>query len=72
MRRSTAVALWVLVGVVLVGLAIPWFMWGTDTVVAGLPIWIWWHVGWLVLTAVVFAVFTRWGWGVGVTGSESA
>lgn len=71
MRSSTAVALWTFVAVVLVVFAIPWFMWGADTVVAGLPIWIWWHVGWLVLTAVVFTIFTRRGWGVGVTGSES-
>ena len=72
MRRSREGLAWALVGVVLVVLAIPWFMWGTDTVVAGLPIWLWWHVGWLVLTALVFAVFTRRGWGVGVTGSGSA
>jgi hypothetical protein len=58
--------LWTLVAVVLVVLAVPWFLWGSSSVVAGLPVWIWWHVGWMALTALVFAVFARQAWGVGV------
>ncbi|MEF8852121.1 MAG: DUF3311 domain-containing protein [Haloarculaceae archaeon] len=57
---------WGVVAVVLVALAVPWFMWGSDAVVAGLPVWVWWHVGWLCLTSVAFHVFTRRAWGVGV------
>ena len=57
---------WSVVALVLVGLAVPWFLWRDATVVAGLPLWIWWHVGWMALTSVVFYVFTRRGWGVGV------
>jgi len=49
-------------------LAIPWFLWGNDAVIAGLPVWIWWHVGWLALTTVVFFAFTRYAWGIGVEG----
>ncbi|SEN00703.1 Protein of unknown function [Halorientalis persicus] len=57
---------WAAVAVLLVALAIPWFWWGSSRVVAGLPVWVWWHVGWLGLTAVVFAAFARWGWGLGI------
>jgi len=65
-RRIEAVG-WAVVAAVLVALAIPWFMWGSSATVAGLPVWVWWHVGWLCLTTVVFAAFVRYGWGVGVT-----
>jgi len=54
------------VALVLVALAVPWFLWGSSQVVAGLPVWVWWHIGWMVLTAGVFYVFTRTAWGLGV------
>lgn len=57
---------WSVVAVVLAALSVPWFLWGSDGVVAGLPVWVWWHVGWLGLTAVVFWAFTRVAWGLGV------
>jgi hypothetical protein len=57
---------WVLVGLTLIVLAVPWFMWGGDAVVAGLPIWIWWHIGWMCLSALVFGVFTQRAWGLGI------
>ncbi|PSQ60456.1 MAG: hypothetical protein BRD23_02230 [Halobacteriales archaeon SW_9_67_25] len=66
MSVSKETLLWTGVALVLAALAVPWFMWGTGRVVAGLPVWVWWHVGWLALTAVVFAVFARTAWGVGV------
>ncbi|SDF58825.1 DUF3311 domain-containing protein [Halorientalis regularis] len=66
MTRETFV--WSAVAVLLVALAVPWFWWGSSRVVAGLPVWVWWHVGWMGLTAVVFAVFARRAWGVGVEG----
>ena len=57
---------WAAVGAVLVALAVPWFLWGNATVVAGLPVWVWWHVGWLALCSAVFALFAHRAWGVGV------
>jgi hypothetical protein len=57
---------WAVVAIVLVTLAVPWFLWGSSTVVAGLPVWIWWHVGWLALTSAIFYAFTRTDWGLGV------
>ncbi|WP_136689021.1 DUF3311 domain-containing protein [Halorhabdus amylolytica] len=59
---------WISVGFVLSALAIPWFLWSSDAVVAGLPLWLWWHVGWMGLTAIVFYTFTRTAWGIGVEG----
>ncbi|MFB6162752.1 MAG: DUF3311 domain-containing protein [Halococcoides sp.] len=57
---------WGAVAILLAALAVPWFMWQSDTVVAALPVWIWWHVAWMGLTAVVFWVFTRRSWGLGI------
>lgn len=54
---------WGVVFGVLVAFAIPWFMWGDATVVAGLPVWLWWHIGWLALASVAFALFARRDWG---------
>ena len=66
MRDSVETLYWGTVAVVLVVFAIPWFLWGESAIVAGLPVWIWWHVGWLGLATVVFHVFTRTAWGIGV------
>jgi len=68
--RSERVA-WTVVFAVVLALAVPWFMWRSDTVVAGLPLWLWWHVGWLCLTSVTFYVFTQRAWGIWV-GGEAA
>ena len=57
---------WSLVAAALVALAVPWFLWRSAAVAFGLPVWLWWHVGWMVLTAAVFAAFARTDWGVGV------
>jgi hypothetical protein len=47
---------------------VPWFLWGDGRVVAGLPLWLWWHVGWMCLASGVFYLFTRSAWdrGMGV------
>ena len=63
---------------VLVVLSVPWFLWGDASVAFGLPVWLWWHVGWMFLTAAVFSVFAARAWGVGIetpadrTGGEGA
>jgi hypothetical protein len=52
-------------------LAIPWFLWGSDLVVAGLPVWLWWHIGWMGLASAVFWLFTRRAWGLGIVANDS-
>ncbi|WP_436929178.1 DUF3311 domain-containing protein [Halosimplex halobium] len=68
MNERTRVVGWAAVAVALAALAVPWFMWGADGVVAGLPVWVAYHVGWLCLVAVALWVFTRRAWGLGVEG----
>ena len=58
--------LWTAVFAILVAFSVPWFLWRNATVVAGLPVWIWWHVGWMVVAAVVFRVFATRAWGIGI------
>ncbi|MFB6147165.1 MAG: DUF3311 domain-containing protein [Halobacteriaceae archaeon] len=66
MVRSIEAYGWGLVAVVLVALAVPWFYWQSSAVAFGLPVWVWWHVAWMVLTAAVFRVFVDRAWGLGV------
>ena len=69
MTRKRTDYLWIPVFALLVVFASPWFLWGDTTVVYGLPLWLWWHVGWMVLATVAFALFTRGAWdrGMGVS-----
>jgi hypothetical protein len=59
-------AAWTAVALGLMALAVPWFAWNDAAVAAGLPLWLWWHIGWMALASVVFAVFARTDWGLGV------
>lgn len=58
--------LWTLAFAVLIAFAVPWFLWRSDAVVAGLPVWVWWHVAWLVVAALTFRAFAARAWGLGV------
>jgi hypothetical protein len=58
--------LWAAVLLVVVALAVPWFLWRSSTVAFGLPVWLWWHIGWMGVAAVVFYAFGQRAWGVGV------
>lgn len=64
--RDRTDALWIGGFAMLVAFAIPWFLWGDATIVAGLPAWLWWHIGWMALASVVFAVFSRRAWDRGI------
>ncbi|MFA9516245.1 DUF3311 domain-containing protein [Halopenitus sp. H-Gu1] len=66
--------LWIPVFALLVAFAVPWFMWGMDTIVAGLPIWLWWHIGWMILSAACFYWFASGAWdrAMGIDPEEDA
>jgi hypothetical protein len=72
MTRTTNDYLWVVAFAVIVTFAVPWFLWRSDAVVAGLPVWLWWHVGWMLLASATFALFTRTAWDRGMTGPGGA
>lgn len=59
--------LWAVTVALVVALAVPWFLWRDATVVAGLPVWIWWHIGWMGVASLTFYGFSRRAWGLGVT-----
>lgn len=59
---------WAVAGLVLVALAIPWFLWGADVVAYGLPVWVWWHVAWMLVASATFYAFASRAWGLGVEG----
>ncbi len=66
---------WTATFAILVAFAVPWPLWGIDLVVAGLPVWIWWHVGWLVLCSALFYAFVEtgaWERGMGVESGGDA
>jgi hypothetical protein len=73
MTRKRTDYVWIPVFALLVALAVPWFLWGDARVVAGLPVWLWWHVGWMGVAAVAFHLFTRGAWdrGMGVSDGDA-
>ena len=52
---------------ILVVFAIPWFLWNNNRVIGGLPLWLWWHICWMIVAAIVFALFAEYAWGLGIT-----
>jgi hypothetical protein len=66
MARKRRDYLWIPILAILVALTVPWFLWGSSSVVAGLPTWLWWHVGWMVLASGAFYAFTRGAWDRGM------
>jgi hypothetical protein len=61
--------LWGTVFVLLIVFSVPWFLWGSSQVIAGLPVWIWWHVGWMALASLAFWVFSQRAWGLWIEGA---
>lgn len=74
MTRNQRDYIWIGVFAVLVTFAIPWFLWGNTVTFGGLPVWLWWHIGWMCIAAVAFAAFTRNAWDRGmdvpITGAD--
>lgn len=62
MTRSKTDYLWYGVFAILVVFAIPWFMWRDATTWAGLPVWLWWHIGWMLVASAAFYAFSRGAW----------
>ena len=62
---------WALVFGLLAAFSIPWFLWGSSRLVAGLPLWLWWHIAWMGVAALVFRTFATRAWGLWIT-DESA
>ena len=74
MVREQRDFLWIPTFAVLVAFAVPWPLWGVDLIVAGLPVWIWWHIAWLGLCTLLFTRFVRsgaWERGMGLHASSS-
>lgn len=61
---------WIVAFLVLMAFAVPWFWWGNDELLFGLPVWLVYHIAWLGLAALTFAVFARRAWGLGIAGGE--
>lgn len=70
MSRTVERYTWGVVFALLIVFAVPWFMWGDSTVLAGLPVWLWWHIGWMGLASLVFWLFSRRAWGLWIEGAS--
>jgi hypothetical protein len=71
MVRRTEAYGWALAIGILAVFAVPWFLWGSSRVAVGLPLWLWWHVGWMGLASVTFYAFARRAWGIGIEAESS-
>jgi hypothetical protein len=72
LRVTRETFLWTAAFAVVIAFAVPWFLWRSDAVIGGLPVWLWWHVGWMGVTALVFRAFAKHAWGLGVRRGERA
>ncbi len=70
MSRTVERYTWGVVFALLIVFAVPWFMWGDTTVLAALPVWLWWHIGWMGLASLVFWLFSRRAWGLWIEGAS--
>lgn len=61
---------WAVLMAALMVFAIPWFLWSDPRVVFGLPIWLWWHILWMVVAAVAFWLFSKRAWGIGIVDTD--
>ncbi|MFW5963915.1 MAG: DUF3311 domain-containing protein [Natronomonas sp.] len=61
---------WAVVFALLITFAIPWFLWGDSRLAVGLPLWLWWHIGWMVLASAAFWTFSSRAWGIGITDTD--
>jgi len=61
---------WAVVFALLIAFAIPWFLWGDSRMALGLPVWLWWHIGWMVLASAAFWTFANRAWGIGITDTD--
>ena len=71
MRPNAERYLWGVVFALVVALAVPWFLWRDGSVAYGLPVWLWWHVGWMFVAAATFWLFSRHAWGLWVGGERA-
>lgn len=62
MTRPIVDYLWIAAFGLFATFAVPWFLWGNATVWAGLPLWLWWHVGWMLAASAAFYAFTLGAW----------
>jgi Protein of unknown function (DUF3311). len=54
--------LWLLIGGVLIAAAVPWWLWGAPLRWGPLPVYVWYHIGWMGIVTLVFAHFARRWW----------
>lgn len=56
-------AAWIVSWMVLVLLGLDFFNWGkTPRLILGLPGWLWWNVGLVLLISLVYFILTRFSW----------
>lgn len=61
---------WAVLMTVLVTFAIPWFLWGDARIAFGLPLWLWWHIAWMIAASIAFWQFTKRAWGIGIVSTD--
>ncbi|RLE14708.1 hypothetical protein DRJ04_01850 [Candidatus Aerophobetes bacterium] len=55
--------LWIVVFFITMVMGIPWFFWGSSSCFIGIPVWVWYHIGWLLFLIFLFWLFVKTYWG---------
>lgn len=62
MTRTRAKVLWVAIFLVTMVMGVPWFLWRSSRLFMGIPVWVWYHIGWLLFLVFLFWLFVRTYW----------
>jgi len=63
-NNKTSNVCWFVSWLVLVILSLDFFNWGrTPRILLGLPGWLWWDIGVVLVIALVFGLLSRFAWG---------
>jgi len=70
MTRLKKGIFWAIALFIIMVMGVPWFLWGSSFLFLGIPVWVWYHVGWLFLVTIIFWIFVRTFWARSKTGNK--
>ena len=62
MTKLKKKVVWVVVFFITTVMGVPWFLWGSSLLFIGIPLWVWYHVGWLLFAVFLFWLFVKTYW----------
>jgi hypothetical protein len=62
MIKSKIKMFWIVIFFITMVMGVPWFFWGSARLFMGIPLWVWYHTGWLLFLIFLFWLFVKTYW----------